>query len=860
MGRRELQKELERLEAEAGNRPAKPPTTFGERLFGWLRASRHLIRAGAMAMAALALAWGVATSAGLSAAMLGAVAGVAGGELLARTKTRLIALVIGFVALSGLGWWFADFVTEVRLIPAAIGPGAALGLSSVLRFFVIALGVTGGLRVMAARHKPLIGLELAVVGASVASMFATHREGVIARPLWLSDWAWQHGYDPADVLLTVGAISVVVLATLLVAESERRVTLASIGGLGAIVMLALLLLQVEGLPQPQANSDLGLTESQIGDPPKPTEGDGYGPGGDKKPDEGQGQQPKPEQDEQGQGGGGQQQQQDQQQGQGGGQQQQQDQQGQGGDQQQQQDQGQGGGQGQQQQQQGQGQGQQQQQDQQQGQGQGQQQQQDQQGQGQGQQQQQDQQQPNLDQQPSEGTKPAPMAVVILGDDYSPPTQAFYFRQDAWSHFNGSRLVAPVRPDVDKDILRRFPARPTNVPEIPPEALHTTVNADVVLLAKHAQPFALESAISMKPELNPNPKRFLRAYSFVSLAPDYELEQLIGHAPGDPSWTDAQWQFYTTLPDDPRYRDLANELIQELPEQYTNDPFMRALAIKLWMDRELTYSSAERHAGVPEPTGDFLFGNRIGYCVHFAHAAVYMWRSLGIPARVGTGYHITEDERRGSTIVIRGGDAHAWPELYLQGVGWVILDIAAQQNLDPPGTPLDDDLTELLGEMARNETDEAGQEGEEPAERRDFGRDVAFGFLFFVLLALALLYAAKIWRRVIPRYASQKQLPRVGYRAAIDMLSDAGLTRRYGETREAFARRLTQRAPSLAGLTSMHVAAALGDPSIPMRERPEFDTSIWHKGLAGVRGELPLSAPLWRRALGIIDPTTVLRAR
>jgi hypothetical protein len=101
---------------------------------------------------------------------------------------------------------------------------------------------------------------------------------------------------------------------------------------------------------------------------------------------------------------------------------------------------------------------------------------------------------------------------------------------------------------------------------------------------------------------------------------------------------------------------------------------------------------------------------------------------------------------------------------------------------------------------------------------------------------------------------------VGYRAAIDMLSDAGLTRRYGETREAFARRIKQRAPSLAGLTSMHVAAALGDPSVPMRERPEFDTSIWHKGLAGVRGELPLSAPLWRRALGVIDPTTVLRAR
>jgi protein-glutamine gamma-glutamyltransferase len=453
-----------------------------------------------------------------------------------------------------------------------------------------------------------------------------------------------------------------------------------------------------------------------------------------------------------------------------------------------------------------------------------------------------------------------MAVVLLGDDYSPPSQAYYFRQDAWSHFNGSRLVAPVRPDVDRDILRRFPARPTNVPEIPPQELHTQVHADVVLLAKHAQPFALESAISMKPEPNPNPARFLRAYSFVSLAPDYEYEQLLGRKPGDSAWTDAQWQFYTRIPEDPRYRELAQELIAELPGPVADDPFARALTIKLWMDKELTYSSAERHAGVPEPTGDFLFGNRIGYCVHFAHAAVYMWRSLGIPARVGTGYHVPEDQRQGSTIVIRGGDAHAWPELYLEGVGWVILDISAQQNLDPPGTPLDEDLSELLGEMARNEGDEAGEREQAPIERRKFGRDLAFGFLFALLGVLVFLYLAKAWRRLAPRFAGPEALPRVGYRAALDMLSDVGITRRYGETREAFARRVSARVPSLAALTSMHVAAKFGDPRVPQAERPEFDRKLWDRQLAGVRGELPLSIELWRRLLGVIDPTTILRAR
>ena len=279
-----------------------------------------------------------------------------------------------------------------------------------------------------------------------------------------------------------------------------------------------------------------------------------------------------------------------------------------------------------------------------------------------------------------------------------------------------------------------------------------------------------------------------------------------------------------------------------------------------MDEQLTYSSAERHAGVPEPTGDFLFGNRIGYCVHFAHAAVYMWRSLGIPARVGTGYHVPEDQRRGSTIVIRGGDAHAWPELYLEGIGWVILDIAAKKNIDPPGSPVDDDLTELLGEMARNETDDQSDGEQAPIERRNFGRDLAFGFLFIFAFALVFLYFAKIWRRAAPRFAEPKSLPRVAYRAALDMLGDVGVQRRYGETREAFARRVARQAPTLAGLTSLHVAAKFGNPKVPLAERPEFDRKVWDKGLAGLRGEIPLSTKLWRRVLGAIDPTTVLRSR
>lgn len=278
MGRRELQREMEALERESMTRAEQraqalrhAPKTLGERLGAWVRAGRHPIRAVAMAGAALALAWGIATGPGLIAAMLGAVLGVVGGELLARTRLRSISLLAGLLVLCGLAWFAADRVTEWRMVAASIGPGAALGLGSILRFFVLALTLVGTLRLLAARHKPLLGLELAAVAGSIATMFAAHREGVIARPLWLSDWAWQHGYDPADVLLSIGAVAVVVLAVLLIAESQRRVTLASLLALPLLALLAFLVLDVQGLPEPSANSDLGLAESQSGDDPQWTQ-------------------------------------------------------------------------------------------------------------------------------------------------------------------------------------------------------------------------------------------------------------------------------------------------------------------------------------------------------------------------------------------------------------------------------------------------------------------------------------------------------------------------------------------------------------------------------------------------------------
>lgn len=65
--------------------------------------------------------------------------------------------------------------------------------------------------------------------------------------------------------------------------------------------------------------------------------------------------------------------------------------------------------------------------------------------------------------------------------------------------------------------------------------------------------------------------------------------------------------------------------------------------------------------------------RTGYAGHFAPAMALMAREVGIPARVAVGYLPTaasRDANGGTSFSVGTGDAHAWPELYFENVGWV----------------------------------------------------------------------------------------------------------------------------------------------------------------------------------------------
>lgn len=110
---------------------------------------------------------------------------------------------------------------------------------------------------------------------------------------------------------------------------------------------------------------------------------------------------------------------------------------------------------------------------------------------------------------------------------------------------------------------------------------------------------------------------------------------------------------------------------------------------------------------PLPEGEdyieyFLFDSKKGYCAHYASAAVMILRYYGVPARYVEGYIVTDrDIKKGipgttlypqatynesgmehwydatkTTVEIRDTNAHAWVEVYFDGVGWIPIEVTA----------------------------------------------------------------------------------------------------------------------------------------------------------------------------------------
>ena len=154
--------------------------------------------------------------------------------------------------------------------------------------------------------------------------------------------------------------------------------------------------------------------------------------------------------------------------------------------------------------------------------------------------------------------------------------------------------------------------------------------------------------------------------YIKYTGDYSDAVLTGaDAEAEKSTREAIYEAYTTLPDATKSAmlDIARE--NNLSSDIADIINEVAAFVKNSAVYDLNIS--------PMPDGEdcavyFLTQSHRGYCIHFATAAAVMYRALGIPARVVSGFMFTTvaDE----LVSVTDKDAHAWTEVYMDGVGWI----------------------------------------------------------------------------------------------------------------------------------------------------------------------------------------------
>ena len=125
------------------------------------------------------------------------------------------------------------------------------------------------------------------------------------------------------------------------------------------------------------------------------------------------------------------------------------------------------------------------------------------------------------------------------------------------------------------------------------------------------------------------------------------------------------------------------------ESVNFDRLNKAYQVADWMRRNTEYSLElpELPRGT-DPVEFFLGTSRQGYCMHYAGASVLILRELGVPARYVSGYvtgnFAWNEQNRNYEATVRDSDAHAWVEIYLDGIGWIPIEVTKGYSVQPPG--------------------------------------------------------------------------------------------------------------------------------------------------------------------------------
>ncbi len=253
-----------------------------------------------------------------------------------------------------------------------------------------------------------------------------------------------------------------------------------------------------------------------------------------------------------------------------------------------------------------------------------------------------------------------------------------------------------------------------------------------------------------------------------------------------------------------YRGFAHEVYTRLPEDTKSS--MQTIARQAGLDAASPSIVDEVAAYVQTsavydldteayPSTDyalwFLTQAHRGFCVHFASAAAVLYRALGIPARVTEGFLVYAVE--GQHVEVRGENAHAWVEIYRDGIGWIPVEVTGQSGLQrlPAPTPVQSSPEENQAAPPTAEPLQQSGSGEArlpvgvvqpPSDQREgdgSSGSLPRGTPRLAILLLLLLAAPFLWRVLIRMYWKKRICSKDVNKAAVAIWKRSQRTARFG---------------------------------------------------------------------------------
>ncbi|GAA3480713.1 DUF3488 and transglutaminase-like domain-containing protein [Streptomyces yanii] len=250
-------------------------------------------------------------------------------------------------------------------------------------------------------------------------------------------------------------------------------------------------------------------------------------------------------------------------------------------------------------------------------------------------------------------------------------QDYYLRILALDQFNGSEWRASRR--SLKDVPKRIPG-----PDgLSPDVAVTEIRSNISSSRSYQQTYlplpypATEVRIGGRWRYEPAGRTLVGDRGQTTSGARYEVSSLVVQPTADqlaaaPDAPSEVLREYTKVPGS------LPEVVKKTADRVTKDAannYERAVKLQNYFASEggFSYDTTVTSGTGSAAIGRFLRDKR-GFCVHFSFTMAAMARTLGIPARVAVGFTPGTVQSNGAVSVgLR--DAHAWPELYFEGVGW-----------------------------------------------------------------------------------------------------------------------------------------------------------------------------------------------